>query len=192
MKLDQHMPGRLATRAKQRGAVLFVSLMFLIILTLIGLSAANVGILQERMAGNVYDSNIAFQRAEAVLRDVEQRIRTITNTGGSGGLGAIENWGDIQTNFNVAQGDCTLEAANFTELDGMWRTSLNPDVPDGEFVVVQLSGGTVGTGGSPCRPVQGQSAGNPGQLAVFYLIAARAPGPTGNADAVVQTIYFWP
>jgi len=57
--------------SRQRGAALFISLMFLILLTLIGLSAANVGILQERMAGNVRESNIAFQTAEAALRGIE-------------------------------------------------------------------------------------------------------------------------
>ena len=52
----------------QRGAALFVALMFLIILTVVGLSAANVSVMQERMAGNVRETNEAFQEAEATLR----------------------------------------------------------------------------------------------------------------------------
>jgi Tfp pilus assembly protein PilX len=61
-------------------------------------------------------------------------------------------------------------------------------------MVVELTGGTAGGNvvGSACRPMQSQSAGNPGEAAVYYLIAARAFGPTGDAEAVVQSIYFWP
>ena len=66
-------PAYCRTGQRQQGAALFVSLMFLIILTLIGLSAANVGIMQERMAGNVRETNVAFQNAEATLREVETR-----------------------------------------------------------------------------------------------------------------------
>jgi type IV pilus assembly protein PilX len=61
-------------RDRQRGAVLVVALMFLIVLTLLGLSAMTGTTLEERMAGNSRDYNTAAQAAEAALRDAEADI----------------------------------------------------------------------------------------------------------------------
>lgn len=58
--------------ARQRGAVLITSLIFLIIITLIGITAMQNAVLEERMAGNMHDRNLAFQSAEAALRDAEE------------------------------------------------------------------------------------------------------------------------
>ncbi len=53
---------------RQRGAALVVSLIFMLILTIIGTSALRSTTLQEKMAGNTRDINAAFQAAEAALR----------------------------------------------------------------------------------------------------------------------------
>ena len=55
----------------QRGAVLAISLMFLVVLTVIGLGGMSVSSLDERMAGNMRNSDIALQAAESVLREAE-------------------------------------------------------------------------------------------------------------------------
>lgn len=56
---------------KQQGAVLVVGLIFLVLLTLIGITTMQVSTLQERMAGNARDRELAFQNAEAGLRNGE-------------------------------------------------------------------------------------------------------------------------
>lgn len=61
----------------QRGAVLVVSLIFLLVLTLIGVVSMQNTTLQERMARNVYDGERAFQAAEAALREGEQWVMNI-------------------------------------------------------------------------------------------------------------------
>lgn len=53
---------------KQGGAVLVVSLVMLLLLTLLGLSAMRSATLSERMAGNLRDRMHALQAAEAALR----------------------------------------------------------------------------------------------------------------------------
>lgn len=63
------------TFQSQRGVSLVVSLIFLVILTLLGLTAMRVATMEERMSGNARDRNIAFQAAEAALRDAEFDIR---------------------------------------------------------------------------------------------------------------------
>ena len=59
---------------KQKGVILFIGLIFLIMLSLLGLNAAQMSILEERMSGNVRSRDLAFQSAEAALKYVEQRI----------------------------------------------------------------------------------------------------------------------
>ncbi|MEQ1557357.1 MAG: PilX N-terminal domain-containing pilus assembly protein [Methyloglobulus sp.] len=59
---------------QQRGVVLLVSLIMLLLLTIIGLTGVQTSGLEEKMAGNMRDRNLAFQAAEAALRDAEKDI----------------------------------------------------------------------------------------------------------------------
>lgn len=59
---------------RQSGAVLAVSLLMLLVMTLIGISGIGVTSLEEKMAGNTRDRNLAFQAAEAALRAGEDEI----------------------------------------------------------------------------------------------------------------------
>lgn len=56
---------------RQAGAILVVSLILLLIMTLIGVFAMRGTIMEERMAGNMRDRSLAFQAAEGGLRDGE-------------------------------------------------------------------------------------------------------------------------
>lgn len=53
--------------SRQHGAVLFVALIVLILLTLLGITAAQVTVLQERMSGNFRVQQLAFERAEGEM-----------------------------------------------------------------------------------------------------------------------------
>ncbi|MCL6308437.1 PilX N-terminal domain-containing pilus assembly protein [Pseudomonas syringae] len=61
--------------ARQRGMVLLVSLVFLLLLTLLGISSMQNATLQEKMAGSVTLRNQSFQKAEAALRLGESSIK---------------------------------------------------------------------------------------------------------------------
>ncbi|MDF1589445.1 MAG: PilX N-terminal domain-containing pilus assembly protein [Gammaproteobacteria bacterium] len=56
---------------RQQGAVLIVSLIMLLLLTLLGVSAMKTSLTEEKMAGNSRDRELAFQAAETALRDAE-------------------------------------------------------------------------------------------------------------------------
>jgi len=81
MKLTRITSSLINRRSQQSGAALVVGLIFLVILTLLGLTAMQTGILEERMAGNSRDRNIAFQAAEAALRDGEHDINGVQPNG---------------------------------------------------------------------------------------------------------------
>jgi len=196
--------------AAQRGAALIISLLLLLTLTVLALSAANVGTLEQRMASNFSQSNIAFQRAEDVLRNVETRVKDLAR-GGTGGLGSIPAFSRVQSDLSDVGLDEDLQRSNCTLLNGFedgsvtfdelpWRQDLGDLANDESFIVVELSGASVEgeVFGSACRPMQSEDAGNPGQSAVYYAVLALAPANDvdgdGNAltEAAVQSIFFWP
>lgn len=71
-------------RNAQRGAVLIVGLIMLLLITMIGVTAMQVTTQQERMAGNLRDRNIAFQAAEMALRAGERDADNQTTFDGAG------------------------------------------------------------------------------------------------------------
>jgi type IV pilus assembly protein PilX len=75
MNAMQPMP-RVPARRAQSGAILVIALIFLLVLTLIGVTAMQSTTVQERMAGNFRDYNLAMQAAEAALREAENVIAT--------------------------------------------------------------------------------------------------------------------
>lgn len=84
---------------RQSGVVLIISLIMLLALTLIGVTSSSVTGLEEKMAANSKDINLAFQAAEAALRDAEASLtvqptfdRAATNTNqGVGGYYTLLN-----------------------------------------------------------------------------------------------------
>lgn len=58
----------------ERGLALFISLVFLVLLTLLGLTAMTTDSLEGAMANNDQDMNLAFQAAETALRDGENYV----------------------------------------------------------------------------------------------------------------------
>jgi len=71
---------------RQRGVVLVVSLLFLVVLTLLGIATMRTNVIEERLAGNSRDWGLAFQAAEAALRDGEADIQNGTRFVGETGF----------------------------------------------------------------------------------------------------------
>lgn len=72
----------------QKGAALLVALIMVLLLSIISVSSIKTGHLQEAMAGNMRERNIALQAAESALREGETKVSdlkerpTITNIAG--------------------------------------------------------------------------------------------------------------
>ncbi|HEX2830876.1 MAG TPA: pilus assembly protein [Burkholderiales bacterium] len=60
--------------SRERGAVLVVALLFLVVLTMLGVTAMTGTTFEERMAGNARDLALANQAAEAALREARDEI----------------------------------------------------------------------------------------------------------------------
>ena len=67
---------------RQQGAVLFISLIMLLLLTLIGITAMQVTLLQERMAGGFRIQHQAFEWTEGELKDTRSQLNADANSSG--------------------------------------------------------------------------------------------------------------
>lgn len=88
----------------QRGAVLIVSLVILLVLTLIGVAGMNSSVMQERMASNAQNSNRAFQGAESSATALTEILMT-------GNLNLLQEAMDAADDLS-STGSVTLDAAN--------------------------------------------------------------------------------
>lgn len=89
---------------RQTGAALITGLILLVVLTLLGFSASRAAIQQELISRNNKDQNLAFQAAEAALRDAESCIRAA----GDGSPGSVTVCGAVGAPYATT----TLRFAN--------------------------------------------------------------------------------
>lgn len=73
----------------QRGAVLYIALIMLILLAMIGVIGMQVSGMQERMSANYKSANMAFQRSEGVARSAECALEDIVNRTTTAGCDAV-------------------------------------------------------------------------------------------------------
>lgn len=89
MRLPQHIPSH-SQQHLQKGAALVISLILLVIMTLIGLAGVRGITQQERMANHSIDRSLAFQSAEAALREIELLVEAKKPTPTSGACSVVD------------------------------------------------------------------------------------------------------
>jgi type IV pilus assembly protein PilX len=170
----------------QRGSSLVIALIFLIVLTILGLVSVRSSTMQERMAGNDRDRAIAFEAAEAALRDAELDIlRNLTpespfDAACTNGLClpatvATPNWqlvpwtGATSRVYGVASGSGAypLDVAQ----PPRYIVELLPDLP-------------AGAGNSLNANVRSSTSGG-----TAYRITARGWGRRGTTQVMLQSVY---
>ena len=106
---------------RQTGAALITGLIFLVILSIIGVTAARMSSLEERMSGNMRDRLVAMQAAELALRDAE---RDITRQGTPGDIRNPPISG--LSDFAV---ECDNDSTDGTDDDGLcYRPGSTSDI----------------------------------------------------------------
>ena len=105
--------------SRQRGVSLVIVMMFLVILSMLGITAIQTSTLSSKVARNQLDRTLAFQAAEAALRDAELDLKnkkfdkTTFCVAGAVGCRAIlisnggQNFGN-DTSLNPAANRCNL------------------------------------------------------------------------------------
>ena len=169
----------------QRGSALIVSLVFLLVMTLIGVAAMQGTTQQESMANNARQRNLAFQSAEAALRAGEAVLQNATlptfdNTGTRLGLRQ-----PVSPTINIGtfwlDEYCWVSGADCSSAESqvypgtLSEVSEQPRYVVEELPRVTLPGGSVKFGAL-------SDAG-------FYRITARSLGGVADAVVILQSTY---
>jgi type IV pilus assembly protein PilX len=153
-------------RPRERGAVLFIALIMLLLLTLIGITAMQVTLLKERMAGGFRVQHQAFQQTEGTLKDTRKALNDAAMTSGPLYYSA----------------DATLTASNALP----WATWLTtePTISDPDTGLSQVNA-HVAVGSPPA--VLGAR-----ELRYFVVSALNEdPGGSGDAKSAVQAVFLY-
>jgi len=167
---------------KQSGAVLFISLILLLIMTILGVTGMQTTILEEKMAGNFRNTNQAFQSAEAALRDSEAWLNSQASEPAETSTGANNIW-----TLNAMDPDSSNNKAWWNERDSAWWNSNG------------VSYGTTLSGiNTPPRTIIEykthladtllQGTGNAPAGLTFYQITSRGTGGDDQAKVLLQSI----
>jgi type IV pilus assembly protein PilX len=178
----------------QQGAALITSLVILLILTVLGISAMGTTSMEELMTGNLRDQIISFQAAESGLSDGEREVDTwpvsgapLANLTGSNGVylkdallqpntpyldyaeGAFDDaliWGNA-TMYGLVTGAIPLDPLNLAAQPVyiIEEVQLIPQEADAD---------------STRHPKPGSSIG-------YYKITAKGRGLSNNAVTLLQT-----
>ena len=169
-------------RKKQSGAVLFVSLILLLIMTILGISGMQTTILEEKMAGNFRDANYAFQSAEAALRGSEDWLRSQTTEPVANSTGSNDIW-----TFNAMDPDTTNSDEWWEERDSTWWSTNSVSY-----------GASLNGISTPPRTIVEYKAfvsdtllagtGNTSTGLTFYQVTARGTGGTEQSKVLLQSI----
>ena len=162
-------------RFSQRGATLIVGMIFLLVLTIIGLAGMEVTGLEEKMAGNMRDRNMSFQSAEAALRDGEDYLESfvvLPAFDGTNGLYSLpidgtKNWEEVVWTSSAAVR--SYSGPGFSEL-----------ASSSAYIIEDLAAAATS---------DSLEVGVPADTKRFYRVTSRAVGQTSSSVVILQTVY---
>lgn len=158
--------------AGQAGAALILSLILLLLMTIIGVTAAKVTTQNEKMAGNMRDRELAFQAAESALRDAEASltVAVLASFNGSNGL----------YQASTPQKWEVVDWSNASEVIAFSGTALQDVTAQPTYIIEEMEPVLGGAGSL--------EAGTP-QQTDYYRVTARGIGGTDTAVVLLQSIY---
>lgn len=173
--------------AGQRGAVLVVSLLLLLVMTLLGLGASQSTRLQERMAGNQRDQEIALQTAEASLRAAELRVSSTNPVVVTCRLPGGSECDAYEMRTFVDADRVSLDLTKQTDTwwddygrDYEFTDDLGDVATTPEFAVERIA---------EVREVLSVGDSNLDTVRDYYQATARATGMTDTSQVVIQSVY---
>jgi type IV pilus assembly protein PilX len=190
LRFDARVRGRSrGAPRRERGIVMFMALILLLVLTLLGVALARTQTVEERLAQNDNNHQLALQTAEAALQaafdeDVEG---VYTNfTGAAAGLATV--FQELNTGAGTTLGynsTWTTPGVNSIVYTGNGPPLVSaPAAANAQFVIEDMAG-VVPPG---CNSA---NAGNYGAQVVYvHRITAHSAGGDGTASATVQTLHI--
>lgn len=164
--------------ARQRGAILVTSMLLLLVLTIIGVTVMQMSRMQERMAGNTRDVNLAFQAAEGAMRGAELYVRQQKSRPLGCSTSPCQVWLQDSLTGSIANRD-----ADWWKDNGQtYSQATMAGVEEAPTSVVEELGFVRTDGGV----VLGQ---DPPDGRDFYQVTSRSTGGSGLADVVLQSTY---
>ncbi len=168
----------------QSGTALVTSLVMLLIMTMIGIGSLKNTLMQEKMAGNVWDAGAAFQATEIGLRDAENFIETLVTP-------------SVFIATPTPAGLLSATASEFDYLDSTAWSISTARQSTGEFDavgnppyhVIKHIKDTSGPGGNNSIMVRGYDDVTPGTNVSIFKITAIGSGRTDTARSILQTYY---
>ncbi|BCX81037.1 type IV pilus assembly protein PilX [Methylomarinovum caldicuralii] len=161
----------------QTGAALIVGLVMLLVMTVLGVAAMQTNLLEEKMAGNYRDQNLAFQAAEAALRDAEADITPTS--------------GRIISGLTGFAADCTNGLCDATAgFSDVWKDATKG--PNGVTLGTYTGAGSLAL--VACQPrywIEGYQAWPAGAASwkTQYRITAVGCGGNANTQVVLQEVF---
>ncbi|NJD05836.1 MAG: hypothetical protein FIA97_04980 [Methylococcaceae bacterium] len=151
----------------------------LLVMTLIGITGVQVTSLEEKMAGNSRDRNLAFQAAEAALRAAEGSIAMAVQNKQLSTFEAQFTGHPYYPKCTSTPG-CSSVPSNLLSGDN-FEGNTNWDH------AVGYTGSLSGVSSVPHYVVEWLVSNDPKQH--FYRITARGVGGSANAVVVLQSVY---
>jgi len=179
---------QLKSRQYQQGVVLAVTLIMLVLITLLAVSGMRSTTMEERMASNSRNTNIAFQMAESALREGEKTLQA------SPGALLIA---DAQANTIPGIGCLiTLNSTDFSSVNTWSATPASPPAVSSCQMTGRGSASQLGTSNLPRFFIEFMYADIPTTVGsapiprnCFYRITSRGYGPDTNSYVTLQTTY---
>lgn len=168
---------------RERGAILVTSMLLLLILTIIGITAMQMTRMQERMAGNTRDLNLAFQGSEAGLRNGEVLVQVQTARPDTCTAMPCSFWtsGTLTNPETQVTSWWTTNGAEFEgDNDRSTVTAEVADLQEDPRFLVESIGFVSDTLTVGHRPPEGRD---------FYQVTGRSTGGSGAANSVLRSTY---
>ncbi len=180
----------IAVVARQRGAILVFCLIFLAVLTTLGVSGMESTILEERMSGNMRDYSMAFQAAESGLTDAEtwlnaQTTLPLRSTDGSTPVWIINSMDPTPADASGWWKSRTTAAWWTTNGRSVAGFSAGGLAAAPRYLIEELATATSGQS-------IGIGAGESSAPRTFHRITSRGQGATAAAVVYAQSTFVKP
>jgi type IV pilus assembly protein PilX len=171
---------QLTQRSHQRGAVFIVSLVILLIITMLAVGGMQSSLLEEKMAGNVSDRNLAFQSTESAVREAEVFIEGLVSLGNFDGGAGLYSRTDIEPSYYSV--DTWSESGSHIVAATDFGTYDSPRYFIKHFTTV------TGTEGSLNMSGYGDNKGT-GDVTIFKITARGTGASAESAEVILRTQY---